>query len=45
MVISCGKATMAELSSVLSVEDLHDIVEIIRVDSYNAAVIRKSQET
>jgi hypothetical protein len=47
MVVSTGKATMAELSTVLSVEDLWDLMEIILVDNHNrelfAAETRKGQ--
>lgn len=36
MVLSAGKATMTEITSTLSLEDLHDIVEVIVVDGHNA---------
>lgn len=42
MVISCGKATLAELNTVLGLEDLHDLVEIIRVDAHNAHIAQKA---
>ena len=42
--VSTGKATMAELSTVLGLEDLHDILEIVHVDGHNARVARKWYE-
>jgi hypothetical protein len=36
--ISSGRATMAELATVLSLEDLHDILEVVTVDSHNRRV-------
>lgn len=39
MAVSSGKATMAELATVLTVEDLHDILEIIAVDAHNQRVL------
>lgn len=39
--ISAGKATLAELSTVLSLEDLVDLVEIIMVDAHNERVREK----
>lgn len=41
MAVSTGKATMAELATVLSVEDLHNIIEIVRVDAHNRRIIEK----
>jgi len=38
-VISTGKASLAELSTLLSVEDVHDLLEVIMVDAYNARVV------
>jgi hypothetical protein len=43
-VISAGKATFAELDSVLGVEDLHDIIEVITVDAHNRAVIERDRQ-
>ena len=37
-VVSARLATFAELSSVLSTEDLFDLYEILVVDSYNRSV-------
>lgn len=39
MVVSTGKATMAELATVLSLEDLWDLMEIILVDNHNRELI------
>jgi hypothetical protein len=44
MVISSGKASMMELSTVLSLEDVHDIIEVLQVDSYNSRVIAQRSE-
>lgn len=44
MVVSSGKATWVELQTVLGLEDLHDLMEIINVDNHNAAVMRKLEE-
>lgn len=45
MVISTGKATMTELATTLSTEDLHDILEVVNVDAHNADLIRKWRES
>lgn len=39
MVESMGKASWAELSTILGLEDLHDLLEIVRVDRHNAKVM------
>lgn len=44
MVVSCGKATLAELSTTLGLEDLRDLLEIIAVDAHNARIIAKRRE-
>lgn len=41
MAVSTGRATMAELATVLSVENLHDILEIVTIDGYNAHLWKK----
>jgi hypothetical protein len=43
-VISSGKATMAELETVLGIEDVYDLLEIITIDAYNKRVAEKSEE-
>lgn len=43
--ISSGKASLAELNTVLSVEDLHDILEVVTIDAHNARVAAKLRET
>ncbi len=35
---------MADLQTVLSLEDLHDIVEILRIDRHNRRVMEKLRE-
>jgi hypothetical protein len=40
MVISHDKATMAELDTVYSIEDVYDMIEIILVDNYNEHLSR-----
>lgn len=32
------------LSSTLSIEEMHDLLEVYRVDSYNRQIIRREQE-
>lgn len=44
LAVSSGKATMAELASVLSLEDLYDILEVVGVDAHNRRVIDKRNE-
>lgn len=44
MAISSGKATMAELSTTLGLEDVHDILEIVRVDAHNARILDKRRQ-
>lgn len=43
MIVSTGKATLAELDSVLSLEDAYDLIEIINIDAHNARMIEKSR--
>lgn len=38
MVVSHGKATLYELSTVYGLEDLQDLLEIILVDAHNQRV-------
>ena len=40
-VLSHGKATMAELTTVLSVEDVHDLYELIMVDNWNRRIMKE----
>jgi len=42
--VSSGKATLAELDSVYSLEMLFDLLEIIHVDAYNERLARKAAE-
>ncbi|AKH22921.1 transcription elongation factor GreA [Escherichia coli O28ac] len=42
-VISSGKASKAELDSVLGVQDLWDLLEIIHVDAHNEQVIQENR--
>jgi hypothetical protein len=44
MAISGDFALLGPLSETLSVEDLHDILEVKRVDAHNARVIAKARE-
>lgn len=44
MAISGDAALLGPLSTVLGLEDLHDILEVKRVDAHNARMIRKAQE-
>jgi hypothetical protein len=39
-----GKATLADLSSVLGVEDLHDVLEVSRIDAHNRRMIERARE-
>lgn len=42
-VISSGKASKVELDSVLGVQDLWDLLEIIQVDAHNERVMQETQ--
>lgn len=44
MAISDDFSLLGPLSTVLSVEDLHDILEVKRIDAHNARVMRKARE-
>lgn len=44
MVVSCDKATLAELQSVYGLEDLYDLIEIITVDARNARIMQERAE-
>jgi hypothetical protein len=44
-VLSHGKATLHEVQTVYSLEDVHTIVELILVDAYNQRVVSKYYET
>lgn len=37
-------ATLAELESVLGLEDVYDLLEVMGVDAYNRRVIAKAEE-
>lgn len=39
--ISAGKATLHELDTVYSVEDVYDLLEIMTVDAHNRRVLAK----
>lgn len=43
-VISARLATMAEIETVLGMEDIYDLLEIITVDAYNKQIAQKSEE-
>jgi hypothetical protein len=43
-VVSKGKATLHELDTVYSTEDLYDMLEIISVDSHNYYILNKPKE-
>lgn len=43
-VVSHGKASLTDLTTVLGVEDLHDLVEIIRTDEFNSQLVRRANE-
>jgi hypothetical protein len=38
-VLSSGKATLAECKTVLSLEDLYDILEVVNVDAHNQRIL------
>jgi hypothetical protein len=40
-VISAGRASLVELDTVLGVEDMYDLLEIISVDMYNQYIVNK----
>lgn len=41
VVISNGKATLAELQTAYGLEDLFDLLEVVLVDNYNSALLNK----
>ncbi len=43
-VISCGRATLHELQTVYSLEDVYDLLEIVMVDAHNARIVRADDE-
>lgn len=44
MIVSAGRATLAELATVYGLEDAYDLLEIVQVDAYNDRVARKAAE-
>jgi hypothetical protein len=44
MLVSCKAATLHELQTVYSVEDMYDLLEILLVDRYNEQRLRKFHE-
>lgn len=44
MVVSSGKATLAELQSVYGLEDLEDLIEVILVDAHNQRIIARARK-
>ena len=43
--ISAGKATLAELNTVLGLEDLYDLIEVVAVDAHNRSVLERRART
>lgn len=43
-VISARLATMAELETVLGMEDVYDLLEIIAVDAHNKRIAQQSED-
>jgi hypothetical protein len=43
-VVSRGKASWAELTTVLGIEDLYALLELIIVDDHNLEVLRRKAE-
>lgn len=41
MIISTGKATLYELQTIYSLEDMYDMLEVIQVDAANTYIINK----
>ena len=39
IIVSSGHASLTELSTTLGLEDLHDLMEIVVIDSHNDRVI------
>lgn len=44
LVVSRGLATMGELSTVIDLEELHDLVEIATVDRHNQALVDREAD-
>ncbi len=44
MAMSADKSLIGPLSSTLGLEDLHDVLEVLRVDAHNREVLRKAAE-
>lgn len=42
--VSMRMASYADLSTTLSVEDVHDLLEVAAVDVHNTAILRKREE-
>jgi hypothetical protein len=42
--IATGKATLSELDTIYSIEDLHDMLEMAAVEAHNERVIRAAQK-
>jgi hypothetical protein len=40
VIVSAGNATLHELDTVYGVEDLYDLLEVLRVDAHNKALVR-----
>lgn len=43
-VISSGKATLHELNTVLGIEDVYTILEVIAIDAHNRHVLLKKEQ-
>ena len=44
IIVSSGHASLTELSTTLGLEDLHDLMEIIAIDSHNDRVINARKD-
>jgi len=44
LIVSCGKATLHELDTVYSLEDEHELIDIIAIDQENEYIANKPAE-
>ena len=42
--ISAGKATLHELDTIYSVEDVYDMIEVLRIDAHNRRILAEQRQ-
>lgn len=44
MIVSLGKASLKELKTFYSIEDVHDMIEVAMVDAHNRRLLEENRQ-